>query len=88
MFVIPKLRLNRFKSVPVPSSRRLFELFGLSDPLYESQSTAQDVQDVIPVGAKKTQLLGLGAEMADKAREFAENPSATDPLTRTKPRDK
>lgn len=86
MFVIKKLRLNRFKSVPIVSSRRLFELFGLSAPKVESQQTAADPSDVIPAGARKTQLLELGCRMASKATEFLENPNA-EPLPDTKPKE-
>lgn len=87
MYVIPKLRLNRFKSVPCPSSRRLFELFGLSPAKIESAQTAENIENVIPTGARKTQLLELGSKMAEKAADFVENPKSTKPLDQIKPRD-
>lgn len=87
MFVIPKLRLNRFKPVPCPSSRRLFELFGLTPAKVESAQTAEAIDQVIPTGARKTQLLELGSKMAEKAADFVENPQHTKPLADLKPRD-
>ena len=86
MFVIEELCLNKFKPVPVPSPRRLKQLFGLSDPLYTSKQTAENLEVVIPYGAKKTQVLALGQKMAEKAAEFVENPNA-EPLERINPRE-
>lgn len=88
MYVIRKLRLNRFRAVPIQSARRLFELFGLSAPKVESQQTAEDLTTVVPYGAKKTQVLDLGVQMAEKAKDFAENPESTKPLPQLKPREK
>lgn len=90
MYVIKKLRLNKFKAMPVQTARRLYELKGFSKPEAESQMTASDenMQQPLPYGGKKTQLLGLGVEMAEKAAEFAENPSATNPLPNITPREK
>lgn len=89
MYVIPKMRLNRFVSSPCPSPRRLFQMFGFSKPAFESQTTSDQVIDeVIPIGARKTQVMQLGAEMALKAAEFASNPNSTEPLQRELPKDK
>lgn len=86
MYVIPKLRLNRFKACAVPSARRLFSIFGFSAPKVESQQTAADLDQVIPSGARKTQLLGLGAAMAEKAVEFQNDPKGTKPLQNKDPK--
>lgn len=88
MYVIKKLRLNHFKSSPIVSSRRLFEMFGLSEPKIQSSQTAEDPTQVIPFGARKVQQLELATEMAQKAAEFAVSPSNTEPMKEVKPREK
>lgn len=89
MYVIPKMRLNRFVSSPCPSPRRLFQMLGFSKPAFESQTTPEQcINEAIPIGARKTQVMQLGAEMALKAAEFAQNPNATQPLQREQPKEK
>lgn len=87
MKVIKKLKLNKFKSQPVVSSRQLYEMFGYSDPKAPSKLTAADPTDVIPYGAKKTQALGLAEDMILKQLEFKKDPEDTEPLPQRKPRE-
>lgn len=86
MYVIEKLRLNKFSAQPVLSARELARTVGLSDPKFQSQQTAKDMEVVIPFGAKKTQTMALGQEMASKAAEFIDNPNAK-PLDFKQPKD-
>lgn len=88
MYVIEKMRLNRFVSSPCPSPRRLFQMLGFSKPAFESGSTPECIDETIPMGARKTQVMQLGAEMAQKAAEFASNPENTSPLQREQPKNK
>lgn len=62
-------------------------MFGFSPAKVQSSQTAENVTEVIPVGAKKTQLLELGSRMAAKAAEFVESPDSTKPLEHVNPRD-
>lgn len=87
MKVIKKLKLNRFKSMPVVSSRKLYEMYGESEPKAPSKLTAENPDDVIPYGAKKTQALGLAEEMIQKALEFKKDPKGTESLPDRKPRE-
>lgn len=87
MYVIQKLRLNKFQPSPVMTPRQLFEKFGQSDPLIKSQQTAEEIECVIPTSARKMQVLALANDMAEKAVEYAENPNA-DPLPYIKPKDR
>lgn len=84
MFCIKKLRLNRFVSTIVPTARRLFDMFGYK-PAVESHQTAENPHEVIPFGAKKTQLCQLGVTIAEKASEMVDNPNAK-PLQRVEPK--
>lgn len=79
MYVIEKLRLNKFQPSPVLTGRQLYAKFGYSDPRIQSKQTAEEIECVVPNGARKTQVLALANDMANKAAEFAENPNA-DPL--------
>ena len=87
MFVIRALRLNKFKPSPIVTPRRLFQLFGLSAPKVNSQQTAEAIDQTIPYGAKPTQLLQLGVQMAENASDFAEHPETAKPLDPVKPRE-
>lgn len=84
MFVIKKLRLNRFKPQPVLTPRQLFEKFGQSEPVVKSNQTAEDITSVVPFGARKTQVLQLANDMAVKAQEFIDDPRNTNPLPQRK----
>ena len=64
-------------------------MLGFSKPAFDSQQTPdQCIDEVIPFGARKTQVMQLGAEMALKAAEFASNPDTTLPLERELPKSK
>lgn len=89
MYVIKKLRLNRFRAVPVPRSRVLYRSMGYSDPKYPSQQTAENIDVVLPMeSVAKTKTLALAHDIAEKAVEFAENPQATSPLQPVQPKHK
>lgn len=73
--------------MPVVSSRKLKEMYGLSEPAIPSKLTAENPDDVIPYGAKKTQALGLAEDMITKALEYEKDPYGTKPLPERKPRE-
>lgn len=85
MYVLKPLRLNKFQPRPNVSSRRLFDLFGYSKPAVNSKQTSENVDAVIPAAASKLQALALGQEIAEKRKEFEQNPEQTAPLGRIKP---
>ena len=88
MFVTKKLRLNRFRAVPIPTPRRMFQLYGLKAPAVVSKQTAEVIDETIPFGVHKTQALSLANDMAAKAVEFIEDPKNTDPLPFVDPKKK
>lgn len=73
--------------MPVVSSRKLYEMYGESEPKVPSKLTAENPDDVIPYGAKKTQALGLAEAMISKALEYKNDPEGTKPLPERKPRE-
>lgn len=80
MYVIKKLKLNKFVERPVASPSALFKQYGYSDPQFVSRETVENMEVSVPRIARKTQLQELAARMARKAEEFAENPANTKPL--------
>lgn len=85
MYVIRKLRLNRFKARPCLTPRELYLKHGLSEPKIQSQLTAQVEEVTGPVSAHKTQQLALAQEIEKKAAQFAADPDNTKPLERLDP---
>ncbi len=85
MYVIRKLRLNRFKARPCLTPRELYLKHGFSEPQYKSQLTAQVEEITGPVSARKTQQLALAQEIEKKAAQYAADPENTKPLERLDP---
>lgn len=74
MYVIEKMRLNRFELKPIVSARALVASRGMSAVTIQSQC-GSDCFDAPNIdGASKTKLLGLVEEMANAA--YAKHVSA------------
>lgn len=88
MYVIEKMQLNKAEIKPYVSNRQMFLMQGAKPATVESKDTADCCNDVIPQGARKTQLLGLAQEMAEAAYAKRESDGKSDSLKPENPRDK
>lgn len=73
MFVIKKLRLNKFVARPIVSNRSLFVAMGNKPATIQSKDTADCFDAPTVEGATKTKVLGLAQEIAKKAVEMKES---------------
>ena len=82
MYVIKKLRLNRFKMEPVVSARALFARMKgkITNETSGSKSTSDCISDAIYQHTTKLQSLALVDEIVKKRSEFQHDPEGTDPL--------
>lgn len=80
MFVIKKMRLNRFQPRPIVSNRELFLAKGECPGTIDSKESAECFNEPSLQGASKTQILGLAQKIGQKAYEFSKNPDSTKPL--------
>lgn len=77
MFVIPKMRLNRFVPRPIVSNRELFLSLGQSPGTIVSKDTAECFSEPTLLGATKTKALGLAQDISTTAyRKHTEGSSA------------
>lgn len=67
MFVIKKMQINKLQAKPIVSNRSLFLSMGARPCTVESKESAECVNEPTPYGARKTQLLALGAKIAENA---------------------
>lgn len=87
MFVIKKMQINKFQPKPIVTARALFLINGEKPATIQSKDTPQCVDDPILVGTKKTQALGLAAEMAESAYKKHITGGESDSMTPRNPRD-
>lgn len=80
MFVIKKLRLNKFVARPIVSNRALFVAVGDKPATIQSKDTSDCFDQPTVEGATKTKVLGLAQEIANKAVEYRQNSEETTPL--------
>lgn len=73
MFVIKKLRLNKFVARPIVSNRALFVAMGQKPATIESKDTSECFDAPTVEGATKTKVLGFAQEIAQKAYEMRES---------------
>lgn len=64
MFVIEKMKLNKFKNRPIVSNRELFMAKGESPATIVSKDTADVVNEPTAEGATKLKVLGLAEEIS------------------------
>lgn len=69
MFVIKKLRLNKFQSRPIVSNRALFLAVGQKPAEIVSKDTSDCIGSPSVDGANKNKLLGLAQQTMQKAYE-------------------
>lgn len=82
MYVIQKLRLNKFQSQPVTSARALFaRMKGKLVETTGSKQTSDCISDAGLVNVNKLQELALADAIIQKQNEFAKDPDDTDPLS-------
>lgn len=73
MFVIKKLRLNKFVARPIVSNRSLFVAMGNKPATIQSKDTADCYDAPTVEGATKTKVLGLAQEISRKAYEMRQS---------------
>lgn len=67
MFVIPKMRLNRFVPRPIVSNRELFLSLGQCPGTIVSKDTAECFSEPTLLGSTKTKALGLAQDISTSA---------------------
>lgn len=70
MFVIKKMRLNKFVARPIVSNRELFATNGEKPATIQSKDTADCYDQPSIEGATKTKVLGLAQQISNKAIEM------------------
>lgn len=88
MYVIKKMQINKFEPKPIVTARQLYLLSGEKPAAITSKDTTECVNDPVPYGAKKTQLLGLADDMAKAAYAKQQSDGASEDLKPTNPKDK
>lgn len=78
MFVIKKLRLNKFVERPIVSNKAMFISCGEKPATIESKDTADCYKDAVVDGASKLKMLGLATEIIAKSQEFAKGDNPTE----------
>lgn len=88
MFVIRKMRLNKFQPRPKVSNRALFVARGQQPGTIESRSTADCFNEPSILGASKTKVLGLAEDIANTAYAKRESDGAAPSLPKENAVDK
>lgn len=87
MFVIKKMRLNKFVERPIVSNRELFIACGEKSGNIISKETSDCYDAPTIEGASKTKLLGLASEIAKTAVEKHKSAGQSDDLVIKNARD-
>lgn len=88
MYVIPKMRINKFEPKPIVSNRQLFASRGQQPATIESKDTSDCFNQPSIQGASKTKVLGLAQEICEKALEHARKGENATPTMQTPAVDK
>lgn len=67
MFVIKKMKLNKYKERPLVSNRELFVAMGEKGATIQSKDTSDCFDQPTIEGASKTKVLGLAEEISKAA---------------------
>lgn len=67
MFVIEKMRLNKYKPTPIVPNRAIALSQGESDPVVTSKQTYKCATEPDITGASKTKVMGLAMEISEAA---------------------
>lgn len=73
MYVIKKLRLNKFERRPIVSNKALFLANGSKPAVIDSKESADCFDQPTLEGASKTKVLGLANEISTRAIEHAKS---------------
>lgn len=71
MYVIEKMRINKFEPKPVVSNRQLFASRGQQPATIQSKDTSDCYNQPSLIGASKTKVLGLAQEVCNAALAHA-----------------
>lgn len=71
MYVIPKMRINKFEPKPIVTNRQLFAARGQQPATIESKDTSDCYNQPSIQGASKTKVLGLAQEVFNAALAHA-----------------
>lgn len=81
MFVIKKLRLNKFVLRPIVSNRALFLAMGEKPAVIESKETSDCFSEPTVEGASKTKVLGMAAEIVQTGIEKHKTAGQSEDMT-------
>lgn len=81
MYVIKKLKLNKFVARPIVSNRALVAAVGNKPATIQSKDTSDCYDSPTCEGATKTKVLGLAMEIANKAVEMRETEGHAAPIS-------
>lgn len=87
MFVIKKMRLNKFQPRPIVTNRELFMSMGEKPATIQSKDTADCFDSPTIEGASKTKVLGLACEISKAAFEKHQSNGESEDLTIKNARD-
>lgn len=71
MYVIPKMRINKFEPKPIVTNRQLFAARGQQPATIVSKDTSDCYNQPSIQGASKTKILGLAQEVCNAALAHA-----------------
>lgn len=85
MYVIHKMRLNKFQPLPVLSPRALYARLGYTPSKQVSKQTPDCVGDASIGNCNKLQSLALAERIVTTSEHFKKDPEHTEPLERIDP---
>lgn len=85
MFVIHKMRLNKFQSLPVLSPRALYARLGYKPSSQISKQTPDCIGDASIGQCNKLQAMALAERIVTTSEHFKHDPEHTDPMRRVDP---
>ena len=87
MFVIDKMKLNKFQPRPIVSNRALFLANGEKPAVIESKQTADCFDEPTVDGASKLKVLGLAEEISKTAYEKHQTAGQSDDMVKKNAKD-
>lgn len=87
MYVIDKMKLNKFQPRPIVSNRALFLVNGEKPAVIDSKQTADCYSEPTVDGASKLKVLGLAAEISKSAYEKHVSAGESDDMVKKNAKD-
>lgn len=87
MYVIDKMKLNKFQLRPIVSNRALFLVNGEKPAVIESKQTADCYDEPTVEGASKLKLLGLAEQISKTAYEKHKSAGESDDMVKKNAKD-